>query len=145
MIKYALLIILSILFTGNNNLYAQAHKHHADPCLGIHAGTFIFPKGSAKITNAAKQQLAQLIYDMLLYKRCHVVLMGWGNKNKQQVELAKKRVEAIADYLAMYHIDKSRLILATDQDGYPDHVWFRAALPGEAGNPTPPHSAAKRD
>lgn len=124
------LYLMLLLMSAYSKTTAQ-EKDRNIPCTYIHSGILVFPKNSAEFTYAIKQQLPQLIYDMLLAEKCKVVLSGAGNKNEAQQKLSQKRVEDVAQYLQWYGIKKDRLYLQYGQAGNPGHVSYRVAIMGE--------------
>lgn len=135
LIKHTLLITSVLLSLCSYPLFAQHHSTGS-----VHGGTIIFPKGSAELTNGAKQQLPQLIYEMLLYKRSKVAITGCGDKSKAQITLSQKRVDAVVQYMEWYGIAKDRLVIQYGQAGNPDVVTYSMAQQGHGkpNNTEPP-------
>lgn len=134
LIKHSLYLIC-LLAAGTSNTYSQAmlEKDYQSKCGSIGAGALVFPKNSVDFTYEIKQQLPQLVYDMLLRSNCRVVLTGAGNKSEAEQKLSLKRVEAIAQYLEWYGVNKERLVMQWGQAGDPNSVTYRSAVTSEPG------------
>lgn len=141
LIKYTL-YITCLIVAGTSNTYSQAmlKPGYQSHCGYINAGALVFPENSAELTYEIKQKLPQLVYEMLLRYNCKVLIIGAGNANEAQQNLAKERVDAVAQYLEWYGVSKNRLMMQWGQAGDPNTVLYRSVIEGhEADDCIMPH------
>ncbi len=107
------------------------------------AGSICFKSNSAKLSEEAKNQLANLAAQMKAAPTCKVVVTGNAGNSKVQQQRSWDRVNAVIEYLSeTQQISRDQFIFQY-QGGTGDVncVMYRSAMPGEEGpsNLPPPH------
>jgi len=109
----------------------------------IGAGSICFKANSAKLSNDATTQLANLAAQMKANPTCKVVVLGNAGSSKVQQQRSWDRVNAVINYMSeTQQVSRDMFIFQyTGGTGDANCVMFRTAMPGEEGpsNLPPPH------
>lgn len=112
-------------------------------CGTIGAGSVNFANNSARLSQSAQNQLANLAAQMNANPTCKVVVMGNAGSSKVQQQRSWDRVNAVIEYLSEnQNISRNRFIFQySGATGDVNSVMFRSANEGEEGPSmvAPPH------
>lgn len=124
------------------NSYAQAID-----CRYIKSGTIRFPPHSCKFASITLSTLHALALQMKSANQCHVVLIGKGSGNSNEMQQSWDRVNCCINFLVeKEHINREQFIFMYGASGDPNSIEFRTAYTGEEGpsNTPPPFPNLRR-